>query len=230
LTSPALRAYDRRACRRERLSESYSLPLERDGGAVVTLNPTSDQRRQARADAARWAAGIVARADVVYLDTETTGIDGNSEIVEIAVIDADGQPLLDTLVRPDGIIPLEVIRIHGIDDIMVASSPRWTDVYPELLRLVGGRTVVVYNAEFDLRLVNQMNRRAGFLVLPPSWHCAMKRYAAYTAVWNEKYGNYRFHKLDVALAAFGHRPADHRARADALSCRLVVHGMAGQVR
>jgi DNA polymerase-3 subunit epsilon len=197
---------------------------------VVTLNPTSAQRRQARADAARWAAGIVTRPNVVYLDTETTGIDGNSEIVEIAVIDANGQPLLDTLVRPDSIIPLEVIRIHGINDDMVASAPRWTDVYPEMLRLIDGCAVVVYNAEFDLRLVNQMNRRAGFLALPPSWQCAMKRYAAYSTVWNEKYGNYRFHKLDVALAAFGYRPADHRARADALACRLVVHGMAEQVR
>jgi DNA polymerase-3 subunit epsilon len=193
---------------------------------VVTLTPTSDQRRQARADAARWAAGIVARADVVYLDTETTGIDGHAEIVEVAVIDAAGRTLLDTLVRPDGIIPLEVIRIHGIDDAMVASAPRWTDVYPELLRRIDGRAVIVYNAEFDLRLVNQMNRRAGFFALTSNWHCAMKRYAAFTTVWNEKYGNYRFHKLDVALAAFGHRPANHRARSDAQSCRLVVQGMA----
>lgn len=193
---------------------------------MVTLSPNSDQRRQARADAARWAAGIVARGDVVYLDTETTGIDGNAEIVEIAVIDAAGAPLLDTFVRPNGIIPLEVIAIHGIDDDMVADAPRWTEVYPELLRLLDGRQVVVYNAEFDLKLVNQMNRRAGFLPVSPTWQCAMKRYAAYCSVWNEKYGNYRFHKLDVALAGFGHRPADHRALADARSCRLVVHGMA----
>ena len=193
---------------------------------MVTLSPTSDQRRQARAEAVRWAAGIVARSDVVFLDTETTGIDGNAEIVEIAIVDAGGATLLDTLVRPDGYIPLEVIRIHGIDDAMVADAPRWTEVYPEALRLIDGRPTVVYNAEFDLRLVNQMNRRAGFLALSPTWQCAMKRYAAFSTVWNEKYGNYRFHKLDVALAAFGHRPADHRAHADALSCRLVVHGMA----
>lgn len=198
---------------------------------MVTLNPvpapTAADKARARADAARWAASILANPDVVYLDTETTGLDERAEIVEIAVIDSAGRTLLDTLIRPDGYIPLEVVRIHGITDAMVRDAPRWRDVYHEVLQITRDRTVVVYNAEFDQRLVNQMNRRAGFLRLTDSWQCAMRQYGAYTTVWHERYGNYRFHKLDDALSAFGHRPGGHRACSDAHACRLVVQGMAG---
>jgi DNA polymerase-3 subunit epsilon len=189
--------------------------------------PVATDRRRARAAANAWASGVVARQDVVYLDTETTGIDGRAEIVEIAVIDGAGQTLLDTLVRPDGIIPYEVIRIHGIDDTMVAGAPRWPEVYPALRDLLRDQTVIVYNADFDFRLVNQMNRRCGFLPLTGSWECAMKQYAGFATDWHARYGNYRWHKLGVALARFGHPTNGHRARADALACRLVVHGIAG---
>ena len=188
--------------------------------------PPDGDRRRARATAIAWASEVLTRPDVVYLDTETTGIDGRAEIVEIAVIDADGRPLLDTLVRPDGIIPREVIRIHGIDNAMVADAPRWPEIYPLLLEVLRDRTVIVYNADFDHRLVNQMNRRTGYPPRFDRWHCAMKQYAAFATDWHARYGNYRWHKLDVALARFGHTGANnHRACGDALACRLVVQGM-----
>jgi DNA polymerase III subunit epsilon len=187
--------------------------------------PTTDDRRQSRAAAIAWANAVVARPDVVYLDTETTGLDGRAEIVEIAVIDNAGTTLLDTLVRPDGIIPHEVVRIHGIDDEMVAGAPRWPEVYPALLEVLYERTVIVYNADFDFRLVNQMNRRSGYPQSNDRWHCAMKQYAAFATDWHARYGNYRWHKLDVALARFGHTKGGHRARPDADACRLVVRGM-----
>lgn len=189
--------------------------------------PEAADRRHARAAAIAWASSVVGRQDVVYLDTETTGIDGRAEIVEIAVVDGTGQTLLDTLVQPDGIIPYEVIRIHGIDDTMVAGAPRWPEVYPALLDLLRERVVIVYNADFDFRLVNQMNRRSGFAPLTGSWECAMKQYAGFATDWHARYGNFRWHKLGVALARFGHPTNGHRARADALACRLVVHGIAG---
>lgn len=193
-----------------------------------SATPSAGERRQSRATAIAWAAGVAARPDVVYLDTETTGIDGRAEIVEIAVVDGAGYTLLDTLVRPEGIIPYEVIRIHGINDTMVAGAPRWPEVYPALLDLLRERTIIVYNAEFDFRLVNQMNRRSGFPPRADQWHCAMKHYAGFATDWHTRYGNYRWHKLGVALARFGHPTNGHRARADALACRLVVQGIAGE--
>lgn len=198
-------------------------PLVTPAGA----QPSEEHRRAARAGAAAWAAALLRRPDVVFLDTETTGLDGTAEIIEIAVIDVAGGTLLDTLVRPDGTIPPDAARIHGIRDAMVASAPRWPEVYGHLLPLLAGRTVVVYNAEFDWRLVGQMNRRFGLTLPDSDWQCAMRQYAHYAAQWHDRYGGYRWHKLDVAVTRFGLPASGHRARADALACRAVVAGMAG---
>jgi DNA polymerase-3 subunit epsilon len=189
--------------------------------------PTPDQQQHARAKAVAWAAAMISNPNVVFLDTETTGLDGGAEIVEIAVVDGQGRPLLDTLVRPDGHIPQEVVRIHGIDDRMVRAAPHWAEVYRLVLPLLVGREVVVYNAAFDFRLVNQMNQRSGFPPLQGVWQCAMLQYAGFAAEPHVRYGGFRWHKLDVAVARFGQPPSGHRACADARACRSVVYGMAG---
>jgi len=109
--------------------------------------------------AARKEAIIKARSLIerqpVYLDTETTGIGPNDNIVEIAVIDDDGYTLIDTLVKPVGTISTETIRIHGITDEMVRASPRWMEVWDQVEPVLSGRFVGIYNAEFDLRLIQQ---------------------------------------------------------------------------
>lgn len=55
-------------------------------------------RGSARQAAVRWAIDIVGRDDVVYLDTETTGLGPDAEIVDIAVVDQAGRVLLNSLV------------------------------------------------------------------------------------------------------------------------------------
>ncbi|RIK35884.1 MAG: 3'-5' exonuclease, partial [Chloroflexi bacterium] len=123
-------------------------------------------------------------------------------------------------------IPSEVVSIHGITDAMVADAPEWGDVYPTVRRILSAGSVVVYNADFDYRMLNQMNARYGFPHYQARWECAMHQYGAWAGQWNAKYGNYRWHKLDSALTTFGHPIASHRAADDARACRLVVVGMA----
>ena len=66
-----------------------------------------------RMAAASWAAALVKRADVLYLDTETTGLGNDAEIVDIAVIDSSGRIILNALVRPSGRIPREASDVLG---------------------------------------------------------------------------------------------------------------------
>jgi len=194
-----------------------------------TLSPLpATDAAMPRPAAVRWAADLLALSSVVFLDTETTGLGERAEIVEIAVLDASGKVLLDTLVRPEGRIPAEVIAIHGIDNRMVADAPRWPEVYPLVVQALAKRTVVVYNAAFDARMLAQMNARHGLPQVAEEWHCAMQGYGAWVGRRHPRYGNFRWHKLDAALSAFGHAcgPDAHRARSDANACRLVMHGIA----
>src|SRR5205814_1881064 len=106
---------------------------------VTSIAPTDAERRQARRAAGAWAAAIAAHPTAVFLDSETTGLDHQAEIIEIAIVDARGAVLLDTFVRPDSRIPPEVTRIHGIVDAMVAGAPRWPALYPQLFALLAER-------------------------------------------------------------------------------------------
>jgi len=168
----------------------------------------------------------------VYLDTETTGIERNSEIIEISIIDHDSQVLYDSLVKPStGNIPFDVIQIHGITKEMVQNAPRWMSIWPEVQEILSGRQVGIYNADFDIRMMRQSHAayRMRWQTDPSiNFFCIMKLYAQFYGEWNRMRGSYRWHSLDAA----GKQckiplPNSHRARDDSLLARAVLHYRAG---
>ncbi|WP_312315340.1 3'-5' exonuclease [Atlantibacter sp.] len=94
-------------------------------------------------------------SDMVIIDTETTGLAYNAEIIEISVIDMRGNVLLDTLVKPSCSIPPQATEINRITDEMVADAPSWREVYPVLMDIIGSRKWVGWKSEFDARLIVQ---------------------------------------------------------------------------
>ena len=182
--------------------------------------------RQARA----WL-----EANALILDTETTGLGDDAEVVELAVIDCAGAVLLDTLVRPSGPVPAEAAVIHGITDAMLADAPTWSEIHDRFCDLVEGRQVVIYNHEFDVRVINQTARRYGLqapqgfdLVLGGSAvHCAMQAYAGFYGAWNAEKGRYRWQKLSTAAQQQGVTVENaHRALGDCLMTLGLVRAMA----
>jgi DNA polymerase-3 subunit epsilon len=179
----------------------------------------------ARERAIGWAREVAADPTVVYLDTETTGLDGQAEIVDIAVIAGDGEVLLDTLVRPVRPIPLIASGVHGIRDVDVAGAPTWEAVFAEFGRVTAGRRIIVYNADFDRRIVSQCCAQYALTFPESTWQCAMRAYAEFCAEPGNS-GGFKWHRLDRAASRFGVAPGGHRALADAVVCRSVVMGMA----
>lgn len=172
-----------------------------------------------------WAQRLVSDRQTVFIDTETTGLDGSAEIVDIAIVGVDGEILLDTLVKPVRHIPSFVSRIHGIYDDDVTSAPSWCDVYEMAYPLLSGRPVVVFNVNFDRRIIQQCctSSRLRLIDGADGWHCAMKMYASYMG---ERGFGYRSQKLENAARAFDIAPGRHRALGDAEACRQVVHRIA----
>ncbi|SHF38616.1 exonuclease, DNA polymerase III, epsilon subunit family [Seinonella peptonophila] len=95
----------------------------------------------------------------VILDTETTGLDTNAEIVDIAVISMSGDVLLHTFVKPIDPIPVDASVIHGITDKMVVNAPSWLDVLPQLYDVIKDKVVLIYNDQFDMRMMFQSLKR-----------------------------------------------------------------------
>jgi DNA polymerase-3 subunit epsilon len=159
----------------------------------------------------------------LYLDTETTGLHPPDDaIVEIAIVDDDGDPLLDTLVNP--LRPIGYAStIHGISDAMVAHAPTMDLVAPQVARLVAGARLVIYNAPFDVKFF--ADRLAGAARI----ECAMQRFAHVIAGGRR---GARWRKLADAAAYVGHDwdGAAHRALADARAARSVWRWLDAQAR
>jgi DNA polymerase-3 subunit epsilon len=186
------------------------------------------QMVSARFSTVSWARGLVEDSSTVFIDTETTGLDASAEIVDIAVVGLDGTILLDTLVKPTRSIPAGASRIHGIYDHHVSDAPAWCDIYDAVATLLEGRPVVIYNASYDRRIIEQCCAHSRLRLIDGAdrWQCAMLRHAEYVGEPGRWGKGYRWHKLENAARAFGIEPGGHRALGDAEACRQVVHRMA----
>ncbi len=193
----------------------------------ATSSETDQRWLEAKAKSIAWATEAAVDPRTVYLDTETTGFGPKAEIVDIAVVAADGSVLLDTLIKPERRIPAEVIAVHGITNDDVRHAPRWNEVYHDVLAALHDRRIVVYNVNFDKQMVTQSCEYYALDTPIADWDCAMKRYAGYHGAWDGRKKWFSFVKLEKAVLTFGAKPGGHRAAADALACRAVVLGMAG---
>ena len=165
-----------------------------------------------RLEAIIWAKEMLS-ADTVIIDTETTGLPRDyphTEVIELAIITSKGRKVFDELFRPLKRIPERVIRIHGITNSDVKGAPRLREYAGAIRRLLDGKTVISYNANFDREVINRTFDFHG--EEPPScnWQCAMKTYRTF-----EQSGRY------LKLPA-----AKHRALGDARATLNLVRNMA----
>lgn len=157
--------------------------------------------------------------DTVYLDTETTGLylESGDTIVEIGIVDNDGNVLVDTLINPGKPISHGASRVNGITDAMVNNAPSRGEVIPQVIEAVRGKTVVIYNAEFDVMFLPEIKNVANDI------QCCMLKYTEYVGDWSDYHGNNRWHTLIDAAAEVRYKwpKKAHRAVDDALACRAV---------
>jgi len=166
----------------------------------------------------------------LFLDSETTGLSDGDVIVQLAIIDCDGKKLFDSYINAGVAIPASATKIHGITDAHIADAPSISDVSQTIYGILAGRNVVIYNADFDLRLLKQTYDYANlpypnFRYVP--W-CAMMAYAEH---YGEPgyYGGYRWQKLTSAMAQCGLPVADaHTALGDATMTFTLVSELWGR--
>jgi DNA polymerase-3 subunit epsilon len=167
----------------------------------------------------------------VYIDTETTGLDKNAEIVEIAIVDHDGKVLMEDLIRPSVSIPPETSRVHHITDEMVKNAKTWPVLWPTIRSNIFGRPLAFYNEVFDMRMIRQTHQKFS----PTPWRenfktfCVMKLYAQFVGDWDSYHNRFRYFKLEQAGKTCGLTHLNtHRAAEDTLLTRELLHFIANQ--
>ncbi|MEW9672393.1 3'-5' exonuclease [Ammoniphilus sp. 3BR4] len=136
--------------------------------------------------------------DFVILDSQTTGL-YDPEIIELSIIDKEGNVLFESLIKPKNPIPPEATSIHGITNQMTANSPCWLDVWEEVKGLITDKLLLIYNADYDIGVI--WNTCSLYNIVPPSLksNCVMRAYADWKGYerWvglSEAYGGWTEHR------------------------------------
>ncbi len=183
--------------------------------------------------AQRWAKTLLNKGKWCILDTETTGLDNRDEICQLSVITPELPQGWQTYVQPTVPIATEASKIHGITNDHVKEAPTFDQVFLHLMKRVRDKDLVIYNADFDLRLIKQSLKVHGIQLAFPtsdrrgcriftnggSIHDAMLWYAQWVGEWNDYFANYQLQKLPGS---------DHSALGDCKATLAVIRKMAAR--
>ena len=164
---------------------------------------------------------ILSSDDFIVLDTETTGLSAEKdEILQLSIIDAQGNVLFDSLIKPlKRKRWTDATRINGISPQMVKDSPTIEDMEADIQHILDkASSIAGYNTEFDLGFLEA----AGFNVSKP-YYDLMKDFAPIYGEWSDYYGDWKYPKLVECAKYFGYTYNAHSALEDAkatLYCML----------
>ena len=103
----------------------------------------------------------------------------------------------------------------------LSECPTFRQVSRALKRSIRSRTIIAYNAAFDMRLYRQTWQINGGFLPKGRWECAMLQYARFVGEWNEYRGDYKWQKLEGGA---------HSALSDCLATLSVIKSMASAVK
>lgn len=200
---------------------------------TVPVDATYARRRHAAEIARQWlGVGTHYGIPPVVIDTETTGLDNDAEVCEIAAVDIYGNVLINTLVRPSVNMPQDAMDIHGITDDDLVDAPSFSKVLPSLHLSTVGRLLLSYNAQFDRRVLAQSCRGSDLFKSfgGAQWRCIMQLYAYWWGEYDFSRGAYRWQRLQTAAERHDlfrlEKGAAHRALSDARLALTLLRFMA----
>jgi DNA polymerase-3 subunit epsilon len=151
--------------------------------------------------------------DYVIFDTETTGL-RNPHPVEISIIDLTGKTLLNSRLKPPILIESDATAIHGISNQDVSQCLRFYDIYSEFQFVTRRKTLLIYNAAFDLKVISNAYSSSGLLKPKFKSECVMLAYSEFVGEWNDYFNSYKWQKLPSG---------DHTSLGDCLATLKVLH-------
>lgn len=108
---------------------------------------------------------VVDLENLVIFDLETTGLESDCRIVQIAMV--RGDRIFQSLVNPEMAIPPESTEIHRITDDMVVSAPKFGEIVDDVLAFIEDSVLSGFNIrKFDVPVLRRELQRVGDKKLP----------------------------------------------------------------
>ena len=172
------------------------------------------------------AAQMPLSGSFVVFDTETTGLDANTErLTEIGAVYVENGKINEekkfcTFVNPGKPIPQKVVDLTGINDAMVADAPTPEEAIRAFKEFCGDNILVAHNAHsFDMLFIRKAGEKAGV-----SWD--ENTYIDTLPMGQALFPGLRNYKLDtinkhLEIPPFNH----HRAVDDAMALARIYEVM-----
>lgn len=181
-----------------------------------------------REDSILWAHRIISHPkDYIILDVETTGLGKSDRIIQIALLQSDGVPVVNALLNPEMHIPEDIAaKCHHISDDMVKGKPKFSMIAGKFVKLVRDRTIIGWNITFDIRMIQQELDRTAQLYPSFDNEDAMRRWAQFNDMPK------KFCSLQNAVSSVtgdaGYQQA-HRAMSDCRDTLEIIRHMANEL-
>ena len=128
--------------------------------------------------------------DYVILDTETTGIENDDEIIQLSLVNLDGEVLYSSYFKPQKKSHWGALKKHKLTDKFLSDKPLFKDEWIKIADILKNKNILIHNAIFDQRLVEQTCSRYSINIdFKIDSFCTMK-------YCKEKYG---YAKLETVL-------------------------------
>lgn len=107
----------------------------------------------------------------IVLDTETTGLDpvDGHRLVEIGCLELINHlptgNVFHTYLNPMRDVPPEASRVHGLTAEFLKNHPLFSEKVDEFINFIGDSTLVIHNAEFDMKFINAELKSTGLKAL-----------------------------------------------------------------
>lgn len=90
------------------------------------------------------------------IDTETTGVSKNDQVIEVAVSSKSGDIIYHELIKPTVPINPFAQKVHGISLDELTGKETWSSAYRRFEKAIKPfKKVLIYNSAFDNRLIKQ---------------------------------------------------------------------------
>lgn len=179
-------------------------------------------QRRIDGDRHRGAFYGMDRERVLFFDLELTGFYDRDEIISISIVNAKGEIIMDTLVKPDHTKKWKrTEKIHGITPEMTENSPTLVELTPRIKEIFAGAdNIIAYGVSTDYSHIKYIYPESEREALHDKVRCCANEFVRYT---HEHRPDVEHASLIDAMAAFEieWEGVPHSSIADTIACMKV---------
>ena len=158
--------------------------------------------------------------DYLLMDAEMTGVGNQDEIIELALIDLNGNEIYHGMYYPEVSISIEAGYIHNIKEEDLFDCPQFCEAWPEIFAKLNEKTLLIYNARSDIQMMYQTLKKQKTKTPMIKNICVQQLYEKFR-------GLKRSVKLELACEQMGLSfEQNHRATDDCIMTLELIKAMA----